>query len=465
MTARVLVVDDVELNVKLLEAKLSSEYFEVIVADNGPTALELAESELPDIILLDVMMPRMDGFEVCRRLKANPRTADIPVVMVTALSDVADRLRGLESGADEFLTKPVNDTALFARVRSLVRLKRMMEELRLREEVCRQFGNSEDQIAAPEETGNARTLLLDENDPAAPRIMETLEPVAASVRRAKSCAQAQSLLDPSIELVIASLSVPDSDPLRLVSQWRAAEATRQLPILLIADPGELPRLAKGLDLGANDYLVRPVDRNELLARVRTQIRRKRLQDRLHENYSRSLSLALTDELTGLYNRRYVFAHLTELMARMPEGGATAVMMFDIDHFKQVNDRFGHLAGDDVLRELAGRALRNVRSVDLVGRLGGEEFVVVMPETSLGGATIVADRLRQAVADEPFVLAENGEKLAVTISVGLAITGQGEDTLEALLKRVDDALYAAKNGGRNRVVAAPLRPPHPIAVAS
>src|SRR5207248_466591 len=149
MTARVLVVDDVELNVKLLEAKLSSEYFEVIVADNGPTALELAESELPDIILLDIMMPRMDGFEVCRRLKANPRTADIPVVMVTALSDVADRLRGLESGADEFLTKPVNDTALFARVRSLVRLKRMMEELRLREEVCRQFGNSEDQMSAP----------------------------------------------------------------------------------------------------------------------------------------------------------------------------------------------------------------------------------------------------------------------------------------------------------------------------
>src|SRR3989440_6320140 len=140
MTARVLVVDDVELNVRLLAAKLASEYFEVLSADNGPTALDMAERELPDIILLDVMMPRMDGFEVCRRLKANPRTTDIPVVMVTALSDVADRLRGLESGADEFLTKPVNDTALFARVRSLVRLKRMMEELRLREEVCRQFG-------------------------------------------------------------------------------------------------------------------------------------------------------------------------------------------------------------------------------------------------------------------------------------------------------------------------------------
>src|ERR1700730_3852283 len=200
MTARVLVVDDVELNVKLLEAKLSSEYFEVIAADNGPAALELAESELPDIILLDVMMPRMDGFEVCRRLKANPHTTDIPVVMVTALSDVADRLRGLESGADEFLTRPVNDTALFARVRSLVRLKRMMEELRLREEVCRQFGNSEDQAALADDGKGARILLLEENNPAAGRILQTLEPVAASVRRGAQRAQAPNLVEPALEV-------------------------------------------------------------------------------------------------------------------------------------------------------------------------------------------------------------------------------------------------------------------------
>ena len=471
MTARVLVVDDVELNVKLLEAKLSSEYFEVIAADNGAAALELAESELPDIILLDVMMPRMDGFEVCRRLKANPHTADIPVVMVTALSDVADRLRGLESGADEFLTKPVNDTALFARVRSLVRLKRMMEELRLREEVCRRFGNAEGQAGLAEDTGRAGILLLEENDAAATRIIDTLAPVAASTRRAQTCAEAQTLLDGSIELVIASLTMPDGDPLRLVSQWRAAEATRQLPILLLAEERALPRLAKGLDLGANDYLVRPVDRNELLARARTQIRRKRLQDRLGENYRRSLSLALTDDLTGLYNRRYVFAHLSELIVRHAEGGSqTAVMIFDIDHFKRVNDRYGHPAGDDVLRELAVRAQRNVRSVDLVGRLGGEEFIVVMPETNLSGAAVVADRLRLAVCEEQFNLPANGELVPVTISIGVAITATGEDTLEGLLKRADEALYAAKNGGRNRVVTASGRGAAmgrsiPIAVAS
>src|SRR6266853_4250514 len=155
MTARVLVVDDVELNVRLLTAKLASEYFEVVSADNGLSALDMVEAELPDIILLDVMMPRMDGFEVCRRLKANPHTADVPVVMVTALSDVADRLRGLEAGADDFLTKPVNDIALFARVRSLVRLKRMMDELRLREGICGRFAGHD--IALAEDSRPARS--------------------------------------------------------------------------------------------------------------------------------------------------------------------------------------------------------------------------------------------------------------------------------------------------------------------
>src|SRR6266702_3326482 len=162
MTARVLVVDDVELNVRLLAAKLASEYFEVLSADNGAAALAMAEAELPDIILLDVMMPRMDGFEVCRRLKANPLTTDLPVVMVTALSDVADRLRGLEAGADDFLTKPVNDIALFARVRSLVRLKRMMDEFRLREEVCGRFSPTGGGDGPTADLNAARILLVAE---------------------------------------------------------------------------------------------------------------------------------------------------------------------------------------------------------------------------------------------------------------------------------------------------------------
>ena len=462
MSARVLVVDDVEANVKLLEAKLSSEYFDVLSAYNGRSALQIADSELPDVILLDVMMPRMDGFEVCRRLKANPRTADVPVVMVTALSDVANRLRGLEVGADDFLTKPVNDIALFARVRSLARLKRMMEEWRLREGICGRFAGRD--TALTEASGPARIILIEEDQYAAARMADILRPSAQLVI-CQSCTEAQRHLDGDTELVIASLSTPSGDPLRLVTLCRASEIFRQLPILLIAEESDLHRLAKGLDLGANDYLIRPVDRNELLARTSTQIRRKRLQDRLHENYQRSLSLALTDDLTGLYNRRYFLAHLDELIDRVDHDHVNAaLLLFDIDHFKQVNDTYGHAAGDQVLRELASRAMNSVRSVDLVARLGGEEFVVVMPETDSIVATAVAERLRLTVAREPFIVGAGGVKVAVTISIGVTVAAEGGDCRERLLKRADDALYDAKSAGRNRIVTRLADSP-PIALAS
>jgi two-component system, cell cycle response regulator len=448
MSGRVLVVDDLDVNVKLLQAKLSAEYFEVLTACDGRAALAIAAAESPDVILLDVMMPRMDGFEVCRRLKANPRTADLPVVMVTALSDAANRLRGLEAGADDFLTKPVADIALFARVRSLVRLKRMMEEWRLRDEICGRLGG--DDAPSDPDCARAQILIIEEDPFAAAKMTETLA-IAHRVSAVVTCAAAQSSLDAETDLVIASLTAPNGDTLRFVSQCRASDVLRQLPILLIAAERDLPRLAKGLDLGANDYLVRPVDRNELMARTNIQVRRKRLQNRLDENYRRSLSLALTDELTGLYNRRYLFAHLDELMARVNcDGLAVALLLFDIDRFKLVNDTYGHAAGDTVLRQIAARATDSVRSVDLVARLGGEEFAVVMPETGLAIASAVAERLRLAVAGQPFALGPGGARLPVTVSIG-ATTAAGADDRDRLLERADVALYQAKSAGRNRVV--------------
>ena len=448
MSARILVVDDVDVNVKVLEAKLSSEYYQVLSASDGMAALRLAHQERPDLILLDVMMPRMDGFETCRRLKADPRTADIPVVMVTALSEPSDRLRGLEAGVDDFLTKPVNDIALFARVRSLVRLRRMMEEWRHREDVCGRFNTLFDKEAPQENASPARILLWEENAFASARIAEILAPLAGEIVRPTNAEALAESCDQSIDLVI--LSMPGQvDALRVVSQLRANESSRLVPILLIADPDDLPRLAKGLDLGATDYLVRPLDRNELLARARTQIRRKRLQDQLQENYQKSLALALTDGLTGLYNRRYLAAHLDGLFAGIGEGAqGPALLLFDIDWFKRVNDTQGHAAGDAVLKEVASRILRRVRGFDLVARYGGEEFVVVLPETPLPVAMVVAERLRSAVAEKPIEVGAPPVGLPITISIGVAMTRGVEETPETLLHRADEALYAAKAAGRN-----------------
>ena len=187
MTARVLVVDDIFPNVKLLETKLTAEYFDVITAMNGPDALAICEQGLCDIVLLDVMMPGMNGFEVCRRLKNAPVTAHLPVVMVTALDQPSDRLMGLDAGADDFLTKPVDDTALLARVRSLVRLKSVTDELRTRAVASRDYGFGDPLAAAAAETGqNARVLLVDDRRSSAEAPMSGSQPPSARIIGSRS---------------------------------------------------------------------------------------------------------------------------------------------------------------------------------------------------------------------------------------------------------------------------------------
>ena len=454
MTARVLVVDDVRANVKLLEAKLASEYYDVTAAFDGLEALERVREDAPDIVLLDVMMPGIDGFEVCRQIKADPQVAHIPVVMITALSELKDRVTGLEAGADDFLTKPVNDIALFARVRSLVRLKLMMDELRLREQTGNEFGVVQSTSETDVEIGQgARILVVEDREVDAERLQAGLaERYQATLE--SDCEEALMLArGGDFDLIVATLGHDDYDSLRLCSQLRTMEETRQVPILLVVDEGDDRRLVKALDLGVNDYLVRPVDANELAARTLTQVRRKRYQDLLRQNYHLSLAMAVTDGLTGLYNRRYMTSHLQNLIGQGHDSDKpVSAMMIDIDHFKSINDSHGHGVGDEVLKEFAARLRRNVRGVDLVSRIGGEEFVVIMPDTDLQVATGVAERLRSEIAEQRFEVSIEAGGLNASCSIGVAMT-RPEDTPETLLKRADDALYQAKNQGRDRVVTA------------
>ncbi|WP_417452041.1 PleD family two-component system response regulator [Kordiimonas sp.] len=455
MTARVLVVDDVPPNVKLLEAKLTSEYFDVLTAFSGPEALDVISREHPDIILLDVMMPGMDGFEVCRRIKADPTTSHIPVVMVTALDQPSDRVAGLEAGADDFLTKPVQDLALFARVRSLVRLKVMMDELRNREATGASLGwdNEEDATVEPEAPIDGSILIVDEQERVMERIARALEGVGELTFLTGGVDAADRAREKNFDLIIVSLTMRNTDGLRVCSKLRSFEETRHVPILVMVDDGNTKLLVRALEMGVNDYVVRPVDRMEFLARVKTQLKRKRYADKLWENFHLSMQLATTDAVTGLYNRHYLTSHLeTRIQAAQSAGKPLSVLMMDIDHFKKVNDTYGHAVGDLVLKEFANRIAKNIRGVDLAARYGGEEFVVMMPETPTDWAFMIGDRLRQEVCENPFEVGLPGGPINVTVSLGVATSGEKQSPAQ-LLDAADKALYSAKSSGRNRVVIA------------
>lgn len=451
MSARVLVVDDNAANRRLLAARLNAEYFEVVSASDGAEAIAICERGLCDIVLLDAMMPDMDGFEVCRRLKGLYATAHLPVVMVTALDQLTDRVRGLEAGADDFLTKPIDEFHLFARVRSLVRLKFLMDEMRVREptdELLRRI--------APFGTGGAadrrkgRLLLVEDRQSSSERLVKALSPhhdvTVASLPEAALSEAAEGDFD----VLIISLGLQNFDALRLCGLVRAAERTRQIPILLIANFDERARVLRGLELGVSDWLDRPIDRNELLARVRTQLRYKRHADFLRENLRESIELSSFDPLTGLNNRRFLESRLCSLIEHASKHRSPlALMIVDIDHFKQVNDTFGHDAGDDVLKVFSQRLRGVIRAGDLLCRIGGEEFVMVMPGAYPAIAAEIAERLRQAVESEGFAIGNTGRLIPITASIGLAACGGIQDWRE-LYRCADQALYRAKEEGRNRV---------------
>ena len=453
MTARILIVDDVPANTRLLEAKLSAEYYQVASARDGFEAVKRARDWQPDLILLDVMMPGMDGFECCRQLKDHEITLHIPVVMVTALGDSAERLRGLEAGADDFLTKPVEYDTLMARVRSLVRLKRLLDEWRARGETARALGLGGQHQAIPDVAG-ARALVIDEWDLNGDVIPRALARESISADMVRTGAEVLELAARhSYDLIVISLQLADEDSLKLVSALRAADSTHETPLLLVAESSDRDRVLRGFELGASDWLAMPVDENELRARARNQIRRKFYQDRFRSDLSTALELALTDPLTSLYNQRYLRRHLNGLM-QSGQGRPIAVLMIDVDHFKTVNDQFGHASGDIALRLIADVFRANIRAFDTLARYGGEEFVVVMPGSNADDATAAAERLRLAVETVVFEPVK-GKRHRLSVSVGVSCSCDNVETPELLLHTADLALYEAKRRGRNRVELAPL----------
>ena len=447
MSARILVVDDLAPNRRLLEAKLAAEYYDVLSTGSGQSALSIARSEHIDLVLMDAMMPIMDGFETCARFKADPDTWHIPVVMVTALEETADRVRGLEAGADDFITKPIDDFNLMARVRSLLRLKMVTDQL-LSHAGEDAAGTRPEIERIDRRRGNI--LLVEDDVHNAARMRRALEDshnvtVESEPRRAFELARA------GVDLIVINLDAEQFDALRLCASLRFDVATKDTPILVVGEASDEARLVRAYDLGINDTLIRPIEVQELRARVGTQLRRKFYADALRDNFNENLEMVVTDPLTGLGNRRHFDRAIKPMIEACDRGGpCAALLVIDIDHFKRVNDILGHDMGDQILKEVAARLASNLRAVDVIARYGGEEFMVALPGADAEAARAAAERLRMYVGGTPIVL--DGQALIVTASVGVAELRPGEG-LRDVFKRADAALYRAKHAGRNRVMEA------------
>ena len=451
MSGRILIADDLVTSRLVLRVKLASARYEVLQADTADEAYEMARRASPDLILIDDRLDGGRGLDLCRRLKRETATQDLPVIVLSPGGDGARRLAALHAGADESLSKPIDDVALLARVRSLLRARETWQELRRRRTTAAAFGFAED--AAPFRRPG-RVALVCEDAEAGGRWRGGLAPLLPD--RVDLMTPDEALDNASAPAPADLFVIPDGvschgGGLGLLSNLRSRAGTRHSAIVFVHDRADPSAGATALDMGANDLLETGADPGELAIRARTQLRRKRESDRLRASVEQGLKLAATDPLTGLYNRRYAMAYLD----RVGREAATAkkpftVMLADLDWFKRINDTHGHAAGDAVLAGVAARLRDNLRGEDLVARIGGEEFLIALPDTPLDRAAPAAGRLCRLIGGRPIRVPGSGAEIAVTMSIGVAVGGTPGESVEGLIDRADRALYRAKADGRNKV---------------
>ncbi len=452
MSGRILIVDDMATNRIVYRARLAAAYYEPVLAVDGEGGLRMAVELRPDLILLDMGLPDISGHEVLRRLRGDLRTRDIPVIVLTAARDSETRLAAFSAGADDVIVKPASDQVLLARVRNLLRARAEVDysgtELQPAgmAEAALAFEPSGTVAVVTGRTEAARRLQRDLSGQLRDRL------VILSRSQALADASARGCEVPDV-FIIHDEEADAGATLRLVSELKSHQATRHSAVCVVGRAAEGEEAAIAFDLGADDVVAPHVTATELALRTRSLLRRKRQGDRRRARIEDNLRLALVDPLTGLYNRRHAAQQLPMIGARAEERGRdVAVMVVDLDRFKAVNDQHGHAAGDAVLIEVARRLRVNLREGDLLARIGGEEFLVVLPDSSIPDAQRVAERLCEAIDERPIRLA-TGQTMKVTVSIGVAVSALadgGKLSVDQLVEQADLALLDSKGAGRNQV---------------
>lgn len=448
---KILIVDDDPTSLKILESMLQADRYNVVKANNGEEALDSAFDQPPDLILLDIMLPGIDGFEVIRKIKKDKRTKDVPIIIITSLDKSESKVKGLEEGAEELLSKPVHATELLARVSSMLRLKEYRDQLTIRTLSGKSFGvmpKEREEVEIKEED-MPQILLVEDTEVDAKIVEKALEDKTFRLTTVKSGKEVFSTFrQKEIDLILLDILLPDMNGFEICRRLKKNHKDIQVVIVTCLD--DLESKIKGIELGVDDFLVKPIIGRELKARVKTLLEKKVHLDSLRTHYHEALGRSQLDWLTGLYNHGYFQEFLGyELKRALKQGFPVSLIMIDVDNFKSYNDTLGHSAGDAILREM-GQVLRNsIREVDFAARYGGEEFAVVLPYVHRENAIIIAKRIHRAFTSHEFFHDKSIELGNPTVSMGIAIFPEEASNKADLIIQADSMLYLAKQSGKNQ----------------
>jgi two-component system cell cycle response regulator len=448
---KILIVDDDPTSLKILESMLPADRYNVVKASSGEEALESAFDQPPDLILLDIMMPGIDGYEVTRKIKKDIRTKDVPIIIITSLDEAESKVKGMEEGAEELLSKPVHSTELLARISSMLRLKEYRDQLKIRTLSGKSFGimpKQQEEVQIKEEE-MPRILVVEDTEVDAKIIENALEGEPFRLSKVNNGNEVFSLVNQEkTDLILLDILLPDMDGFEICRRLKKEHKDIQVVIVTCLD--DLESKIKGVELGADDFLVKPIIGRELKARIKTLLEKKVHLDSLRTHYQEALGRSQLDWLTGLYNHGYFQQFLGyELKRSLDQGFPVSLIMIDVDNFKSYNDTLGHSAGDAILREM-GQLVRNtIREVDFAARYGGEEFAVVLPYVNRENAMIVAERIHKSLTSHEFFHDESIKLENPTVSMGIAVFPEEASNKADLIIQADSMLYLAKKNGKNQ----------------
>jgi two-component system cell cycle response regulator len=453
MSAKVLVIDDLEANLKMFEGKLAENYYDITIAKSGEEALKILETHEIDVILLDSVMPIMDGFETCKKIKSNDKYSIIPIIMLSTAWNEEERLKGLAAGADDFIPKNASKALLFAKINSLANIKKFTYDL-----IEKNSNSGEilelDHSAFSQELSNSKIFIIDDNLVQ----IENLKHIICKITNNISIARkfpfdpTSEIRENDVDIIIINSEIANNEALKICSKIINKAKFAKIPIVILIEENDENTIIKALEIMVADCIKTPFKEEEVKIRIINQLKRKKLQDKLESNFEKNISLASRDALTDIYNRHYFDSHAKILYNNaISEKSSLSFIIIDLDHFKLVNDTYGHQVGDEVLKQTSSAIKSTIRPGDLLARFGGEEFVILLPDTNLKNAEIVAERIRKKIEETDFTISHAEKIIHKTTSIGLTELQDNEDSIEKMIARADKALYLAKDKGRNIVI--------------